>query len=141
MSLKKIKILGLFSLLLIADHAIASTSSPDMTVYALKGSLGSVWNNITNKAEYLLSYNVTVNNNSKLTFTPGGDNKLCFYLDDNKGNTLMGHGAQLELLSPYTPGGSHDGMVFFSSPDPDLLNLPYVKLAFGKQCPAVALKD
>lgn len=101
--LQKIKIFSLFLSLMAAGQAISAVKSPDVTVYAQKEGAGSVWNSVTGKAEHLLSYQVTVNNNSSEPLVPGKDNKMCFYLDDNMGKTLMGHGIQLELLSPYKP--------------------------------------
>lgn len=47
-----------------AGQAISAVKSPDVTVYAQKEGAGSVWNSVTGKAEHLLSYQVTVNNNS-----------------------------------------------------------------------------
>ncbi|MBZ7707232.1 DUF4354 family protein [Klebsiella oxytoca] len=131
---RKIKIFSLYLSLMAAGQAISAVKSPDVTVYAQKEGAGSVWNSVTGKAEHLLSYQVTVNNNSSEPLVPGKDNKMCFYLDDNMGKTLMGHGIQLELLSPYKPGESRTGVIYFSSTEPDMLSLPYVKLGLGSQC-------
>lgn len=131
-----VNVVCMLTLLIIADNAMPSGKLPDITVYAFKDATGSVWNSVTGKSEHLLSYKVTVNNNTEEAIVPGKGNKMCFYLDDDKGHKLAGRSAQVELLAPYKPGESRDGLILFSSTDPELLKLSYVKLYFGTQCPA-----
>ncbi|HCR1911849.1 TPA: hypothetical protein ONC18_004631 [Enterobacter kobei] len=57
-----------------------------------------------------------------------------YYLDNNEGQTLRAKGIELALLSPYSPGESHTGEIYFYSPDPDIIRLPFVKLGIGKAC-------
>lgn len=130
----KIKVLLLLTSVLSTSQAMSVEKSPDVTIFALRESSGSLWNTVTNKAEHLVSYKITVNNNASAPLTPGKNNKMCFYLDDNMGKTLQSHSIQLELLSPYKPGESRSGTIYFSSTEPALLSLPYVKVGFGSSC-------
>lgn len=126
-------IIGLLFIML-STNATASDGLFDITVTALKGSIGSEWNSIKNTSRYTIYYKVTVSNNSKVPLTPGKENQLCFYLDDDNGHTLLAHSVQVDFLKPYQPGESRDGMIYFASINPKLLILPFVKLAIGKQC-------
>lgn len=134
MSVKKIKVLLLVASTLTASEAFCAETTPDVTVFALKEYTGSVWNTVTNEAEHLASYKITVNNNANTALTLGKNNKICFYLDDNNGKKLISHGAQLELLSSYKPRESRSGTIYFSTTELSLLTLPYVKVAFGSSC-------
>lgn len=46
----------------------------------------------------------------------------------------MSTGIEMEMLKKYKPIESRTGNVFFSSADPEILNIPFVRLAFGKDC-------
>jgi len=128
------KAMLLSAAMLVTGSGIASESTPDITVFASKDAQGSVWNSVTNKAQYQVSYKVTINNNGKETFTPGKNNKMCLFLFDGQGHQLMSKGIQLELLSPYKAGESRYGTVMFTSDNDALFAFPFVKLATGEKC-------
>ncbi|HFQ9142134.1 TPA: DUF4354 domain-containing protein [Enterobacter cancerogenus] len=113
------------------DHPV------NITVNALKEATGSEWDSIKNRPEFIVSYKVNISNNSDKMLTPGIDNKLCFFLDDNNGHTLLAKSVQLELLTPYHPRESRYGIVYFSSENSDFVNLPFVKMGLGTECTAV----
>lgn len=137
---KSAKALLLTAAMLVTGSGIASASTPDITVFASKDAQGSVWNSVTDKAQYQVSYKVTINNNGKEAFTPGKNNKMCLFLFDSQGHQLMNNGIQLELLSPYKSGESRYGTVMFTSDTAALFDLPFVKLATGDQCLTAAVK-
>ncbi|MGG1905287.1 DUF4354 family protein [Enterobacter ludwigii] len=131
----KIKLFILCGMCLLSVFNVMASDYPvDITVNALKESNGSEWDSVKNSSEYIVTYKVNISNNSKKMITPGIDNKLCFFLDDNNGHTLLAKSVQLELLTPYHPGESRDGIVYFSSKNRNLVDLPFVKMGLGKQC-------
>lgn len=131
---KTAKAMLLSAAMLVTGSVIASQSTPDITVFASKDAQGSVWNSVADKAQYQVSYKVTINNNGKEAFTPGKNNKMCLFLFDSQGHQLMSNGIQLELLSPYKGGESRYGTVIFTSDNAALFDLPFVKLAMGEKC-------
>ncbi|MEN4700016.1 DUF4354 family protein [Pantoea agglomerans] len=115
--------------------AFCASSSPDMTVFALKEKEGSVWNSRTGQAQYMASFNVTVNNNSKETVKYGKDNKMCFFAFGSNGVSVQSSGVQYELIATdYKPGESRSGVVYFTSSTDNIFNLPFIKLEDGKAC-------
>jgi len=134
------KAILLSAAMIVTGSGVASESTPDITIFASKDAQGSVWNSVTNKAQYQVSYKVTIDNNGKSAFSPSKDNKMCFFLFDNQGRKLISHGIQLELFSPYKGGESRYGTVIFISDDNTLFDLPFVKLGLGAQCLTAAVK-
>lgn len=115
--------------------AFCASSSPDMTVYALKENEGSVWNSRTGHAQYMASFNVTVNNNSKEAVKYGKNNKMCFFVYGENGDSVQSSGVQFELIATgYKPGESRTGTVYFTSSTDKIFNLPFIKLESGKAC-------
>ncbi|EOT7379067.1 TPA: DUF4354 family protein [Enterobacter cloacae] len=131
----KVKPLILCSLCLLSVFDVKASDHPvNITVSSLKEATGSEWDSVKNSPEFIVSYKVNITNNSDKMITPGIDNKLCFYLDDHNGHTLLAKSVQLDLLTPYHPRESRYGIVYFSSKNRDLVNLPFVKMGLGKEC-------
>ncbi|EOV6196540.1 hypothetical protein B6J05_24605 [Klebsiella quasipneumoniae] len=103
-------------------------------IFALKEAAGSEWDSVTGEAKYLVTYKVTLDNFSDESIEPGKDNKMCFFLYDKNGKSFMSTGIEMDMLKKYKPIESRTGNVFFSSADPEILNIPFVRLAFGKDC-------
>ena len=103
-------------------------------IFAQKESTGSEWDSVTGEAKYLIFYKVTLDNYSNKSIEPGKDNKMCFFLYDKNGKSFMSTGIEMAMLKKYKPIESRTGNVFFSSADPEILNIPFVRLAFGKDC-------
>ena len=114
--------------------AVQKASQGGITLFAEKQSQGSQWDSTTGEAQYMVSYKVTLNNASDKSIEPGKDNKMCFFLFDKNGKSFMSTGIELEMLKKYKPIESRTGSVLFSSADPEILNIPFVRLAFGKEC-------
>ena len=105
-----------------------------ITIFAQKESQGSQWNSATGEAKYMVSYKVTLDNASGKSIEPGKDNKICFFLFDKTGKTFMSTGIELDMLKKYEPRDNRTGVVYFSSSNPDVLNMPFVRLGIGKDC-------
>ncbi|MBW4210879.1 DUF4354 family protein [Enterobacter asburiae] len=105
-----------------------------ITIFAQKESQGSQWNSATGEAKYMVSYKVTLDNASGKSIEPGKDNKICFFLFDKNGKTFMSTGIELDMLKTYEPRDNRTGVVYFSSSNPDVLNMPFVRLGIGKDC-------
>ncbi|MGX5107499.1 DUF4354 family protein [Enterobacter cloacae] len=118
----------------------AAQKAPDdniftgIKIFAEKESQGSQWDSTTGEAQYMVSYKVTLDNFSKKSIEPGKENKMCFFLFDNKGKSFMSTGIQLEMLKKYNPLDNRTGMVYFASSNPDVLNMPFVRFGIGKDC-------
>ncbi|HDT1120567.1 MULTISPECIES: DUF4354 domain-containing protein [Enterobacter cloacae complex] len=121
-----------------AAQAVEKESHADkfsgITIFAQKESQGSQWNSATGEAKYMAGYKVTLDNASGKSIDPGKDNKMCFFLFDKTGKTFMSTGIQLEMLKKYEPRDNRTGEVYFSSSDPDVLNMPFVRFGIGKDC-------
>lgn len=131
----KIKPLIFFGMCFLSVFDVKASVHPvDVTVYALKETTGSEWNSVNNSAEYIASYKVKISNNSDKMLTPGIDNKVCFFLDDGNGHYLLAKSIQLELLTPYHPGESREGTIYFYSKKNEFVNLSFVKMALGNEC-------
>ena len=105
-----------------------------ITIFAQKESQGSQWDSTTGEAKYMVSYKVTLDNASGKSIEPGKDNKMCFFLFDKNGKTFMSTGIELEMLKKYNPRDNRTGLVYFSSSNPDVLNMPFVRFGIGKDC-------
>ena len=105
-----------------------------ITIFAQKESQGSQWNSATGEAKYMVSYKVTLDNASGKSIEPGKDNKICFFLFDKTGKTFMSTGIELDMLKKYEPRDNRTGVVYFSSSNPDALNMPFVRFGIGKDC-------
>ncbi|MEP8537075.1 NAD-dependent epimerase/dehydratase family protein [Enterobacter asburiae] len=60
--------------------------------------------------------------------------EMCFFLFDKNGKTFMSTGIELEMLKKYNPRDNRTGLVYFSSSNPDVLNMPFVRFGIGKDC-------
>ncbi|WP_191121340.1 DUF4354 family protein [Serratia marcescens] len=105
-----------------------------VNVFAQKESQGSQWDSTTGEAKYMVSYKVTLDNTSEKSIEPGKDNKMCFFLFDKAGESFMSTGIDLEMLKKYLPRDNRTGLVYFSSSNPDVLNMPFVRFGIGKDC-------
>lgn len=105
-----------------------------ITIFAQKESQGSQWDSTTGEAKYMVSYKVTLDNASGKSIEPGKDNKMCFFLFDKNGKTFMSTGIELEMLKKYNPRDNRTGLVYFSSSNHDVLNMPFVRFGIGKDC-------
>lgn len=105
-----------------------------ITIFAQKESQGSQWDSTTGEAKYMVSYKVTLDNASGKSIEPGKDNKMCFFLFDKTGKTFMSTGIELEMLKKYNSRDNRTGLVYFSSSNPDVLNMPFVRFGIGKDC-------
>ncbi len=138
--LKTTKAMLLSLTMLAAGSAIASESTPDLTVFASKDAQGSVWNSRTDQPEYQVTYKVTINNMSKEAYTPDKGKKMCFFLFNSQGRQVKNYGIQYELYAPYKAMESRNGIVMFTSQDASLFDLPFVKLGLGDTCLTAATK-
>ncbi|MFH7905350.1 DUF4354 family protein [Enterobacter cloacae] len=114
--------------------AAQKTSQGGITLFAEKQFQGSQWDSTTGEAQYMVSYKVTLNNASDKSIEPGKDNKMCFFLFDKNGKSFMSTGIELEMLKKYKPMDNRTGMVYFSSSNPDVLNMPFVRFGIGQDC-------
>ncbi|MCU6336888.1 DUF4354 family protein [Enterobacter quasiroggenkampii] len=105
-----------------------------ITIFAQKESQGSQWNSVTGEAKYMVSYKVTLDNASGKSIEPDKDNKMCFFLFDQTGKTFMSTGIELGMLKKFEPRDNRTGVVYFSSSNPDVLNMPFVRFGIGKDC-------
>ncbi|AMJ70709.1 hypothetical protein AW879_12630 [Enterobacter cloacae] len=117
-----------------AQRAPNDNAFTGIKIFAEKESQGSQWDSTTGEAQYMLSYKVTLDNFSKKSIEPGKDNKMCFFLYDNNGKSFMSTGIEMEMLKKYKPLDSRTGMVYFSSSNPDILNMPFVRFGIGTDC-------
>ncbi|SSH80086.1 Uncharacterised protein [Klebsiella pneumoniae] len=121
-----------------AAQAVEKESRGDrftgITIFAEKESQGSQWDSTTGEAKYMASYKVTVDNASGKSIEPGKDNKMCFFLFDKAGKTFMSTGIELDMLKKYEPRDNRTGVVYFSSSNPDVLNMSFVRFGMGKDC-------
>ncbi|WP_459585121.1 hypothetical protein [Enterobacter asburiae] len=46
----------------------------------------------------------------------------------------MSTGIELEMLKKYNPRDNRTGLVYFSSSNPAVLNMPFVRFGIGKDC-------
>lgn len=133
---------GIFAILILTSASAAQAKDQDnhsnsfsgIKVFAEKESQGSEWDSVTNQAKYMVSYKVTLDNLSNHSIESKKDNKMCFYLFDKNGKSFISTGVQLELLEKYKPVDNKSGMVYFSSTDPEVLTMPFVRFAIGKDC-------
>lgn len=114
--------------------AAQKASQGGITLFAEKQSQGSQCDSTTGEAQYMVSYKVTLNNASDKSIKPGKDNKMCFFLFDKNGKSFMSTGIELEMLKKYKPTDNRTGMVYFSSSNPDVLNMPFVRFGIGQDC-------
>ncbi|AIV29823.1 hypothetical protein EC036_21760 [Enterobacter cloacae] len=114
--------------------AAQKASQGGITLFAERQSQGSQWDSTTGEAQYMVSYKVTLNNASDKSIEPGKDNKMCFFLFDKNGKSFMSTGIELEMLKKYKPMDNRTGMVYFSSSNPDVLNMPFVRFGIGQDC-------
>lgn len=133
---------GVVAILILASTSAVQAKDQDnhtnsfsgIKVFAEKESQGSEWDSVTNQAKYMVSYKVTLDNSSNHSIESKKDNKMCFYLFDNNGKSFMSTGVQLELLKKYKPIDNKSGMVYFSSSNPEVLTMPFVRFATGQDC-------
>ncbi|MCV3774229.1 DUF4354 family protein [Enterobacter sp. RD4-1-1] len=105
-----------------------------INVFAQKESQGSQWDSSTGEAKYMVSYKVTLDITSEKSIEPGKDNKICFFLFDKAGESFMSTGIDLGMLKKYLPRDNRTGLVYFTSSNPDVLNMPFVRFGIGKDC-------
>lgn len=119
---------------LAVEKEIHANKFTGITVFAQKESQGSQWDSTTGEAKYMVSYKVTLDNASGKSIEPGKDNKMCFFLFDKAGKSFMSTGIDLDMLKKYESRGNRTGGVYFSSSNPDVLNMPFVRFDIGKNC-------
>lgn len=105
-----------------------------ITIFAQKDSQGSQWNSTTGEAKYMVKYQVTLDNASGEIINPEKDNKICFFLFDKTGKSFMSTGIEQAMFKKYKPRDNQTGVVYFSSSNPDILNMPFVRFGIGKDC-------
>ncbi|SSH79777.1 Uncharacterised protein [Klebsiella pneumoniae] len=96
--------------------------------------MSSTCSGAMDESEYIITSQVLVNNNSSESVVFSKENKMCFYSDNNTGETHGIMGADLALLSPYSPEAFLTGEIYFSSHIQVILRQPFVNPGTGNTC-------